>query len=100
MICGAFSCSRVYAAGRRVDIVGTMMNTGSTRCTLSADVYTYGDGQYARTLKVSRSFKDEVSTEEASDILEEALHLKFQGMLEEDPGSYELDLQDTRLSWD
>ena len=76
-----------------------MSNTESTRCTLSADVYTYGDGQYVRTLTVSRSFGDEVSTEEASDILEEVLHLKFQGMLEEDPGSFELDLQDTRLRW-
>lgn len=76
-----------------------MKNTAETRCTLSADVHTYNDGQYVRTLTVSRSFGDEVSTEEASDILEEDLHRKFQGILEEDPGSLDPDLYDTRLNW-
>jgi hypothetical protein len=83
-----------------VDIVGVMNNTDTTRCTLFADVYTSGDGQFVRTLKVSRLFGDAVSTEEASDILEEALHLKFEGMIQDDPGGLDPDLHDQRLRWD
>ena len=80
--------------------MGSMKNTSKTRCTLSADVYSYGDGQYVKTLKASGFFEDATTTLEASDVLEEALHSKFEQMMRDDPGAYDPDLQDTRLSWD
>ena len=76
-----------------------MKNTNSQqRCTLRADLYTLEDGQYAKGISASTVFGEAVSTEEASDILEPLLDLKFQAMLADSPGTYEAELYDVRLS--
>ena len=83
------------------DIVGAMSyKTQKSRATLSADVYTYEEGEFFTTLKVSRVFRDDVLSIEASDILEEELHLVFTEVDADSEVRLCPDLQDVRLSWD
>lgn len=83
------------------DIVGAMSyKTQKSRATLSADVYTYGDGEFFTTIKVSRVFRDDILSIEASDILEEELELVFSELEADTAERLCPDLQDVRLSWD
>ena len=83
------------------DIVGAMSyKTQSNRATLSADVYTYEDGEFYTTIKVSQVFRDDILSIEASDILEEELDLVFAEVDAASEVHLCPDLQDVRLSWD
>lgn len=83
------------------DIVGTMSHkTQNSRATLSADVYTYEDGEFYATIKASRVFREDILSIEASDILEEELELVFSELEADTAERLCPDLQDVRLSWD